>query len=522
MSRCRCQVQPSGVEACFPVCFGRKKLDGIDLRSVVSIRFVGLLVAAAAMSTVGSVANAQSERPNVVLMLADNLGFGDLSVYNGGTRGGMRTPNIDKLAVEGMQFTQFLVEPGCTPTRSGLQTGRYSIRSGLSLVIPPGEGGGLATEEFTLGELFKSAGYDTAYMGKWHLGPAAENQPQNQGYDEWRLGFYGSTDSTLYEGHMNEVDAPQALRDAFSSYILEADGPGEVKRVRPYNLEYRKQIEADIAKQASAYIRTKAKTKTPFFLMLGWTRPHFPNDPAPDFKGKSGVGVYGDSVVELDHRTGEVLEAIKSAGIENDTMVIWISDNGPTITATRLSEVHAADAGPFRGELGDAYEGSIRTAGMIKWPGRIAKKVTNEMFSVHDLMPTLAAIIGVEVDTKLPIDGVDQSPFLLGKQTKSNREHLISFIGDRVAAVRWRQFRFYPFEVVASANNPALGGYMGTQRETQGFPQIFNIEADPKERVNIAHTGAGWTMAPYFKIISQYRASLKEHPNAPGANFTRF
>jgi arylsulfatase len=467
-------------------------------------------------------ANGQSEKPNVVLMLADNLGYGDLSIYNGGTRGGMRTPNIDRLASEGMRFTQFLVEPGCTPTRSGLQTGRYSIRSGLSLVIPPGEAGGLAADEFTLGELFKSAGYDTAYIGKWHLGPGAENQPQNQGYDEWRIGFYGSTDSTLYEGSMSAVNAPESLRKAFSSYIIEADGPGEVKRVRPYDLAYRKQIEGDIAKRASTYIQEKAKAQKPFFMMLGWTRPHFPNVTAPEFRDKSGVSVYGDSVLELDHRTGEVLDAIKDAGIENNTIVIWISDNGPTITATSLSELHAADAGPFRGELGDAYEGSIRTAGMIKWPGRIAKTVTNEMFAVHDIMPTLAAIIGAKVDTKLPLDGADQSAFILGKQAKSNREHLISFIGDRVAAVRWKQFRFYPFEITASANNPSLGGYMGTRHETQGFPQIFNIEADPKERVNIAHTGAGWTMGPYLQILAKYRASLKDHPNAPGANFTKF
>lgn len=465
---------------------------------------------------------AQEGKPNVVLMLADNLGFGDLSVYNGGTRGGMLTPNIDQLASEGMRFTQFLVEPGCTPSRAALQTGRYSIRSGLSLVIPPGKAGGLAADEFTLGELFKGAGYKTAYMGKWHLGPNPENQPQNQGYDEWRLGFFGTTDSTLYEENMTLLNAPSAVREALSAYIVEADGPGETTRIRPYNFDYRKQIEADLATRASAYIESNAGGNQPFFLMVGWTRPHFPNDTSDEFKGRSGTGKYGDSVIELDHRTGQVLAAIKNAGIENNTIVIWISDNGPTVTGTSADEIHAGDAGPFRGELGDAYEGSIRTAGMIKWPGRIPQTVTNEMISIHDILPTMAGIIGGNIDTERPIDGVDQSAFLLGEQQKSNREHLITFIGDRVAAVRWRQFRFYPFEINQNASNPDRSGYVGTMKETAGFPQIFNIEADPKERFDITVEGAGWTMGPYLQILSEYRASLEAHPNAPGANFTKY
>jgi arylsulfatase len=465
---------------------------------------------------------AQWDKPNVVLMLADNLGYGDLSSYNGGTRGGMRTPNVDRLASQGMRFTQFFVEPGCTPSRAALQTGRYSIRSGLSLIIAPGAAGGLQEEEVTLGEIFKSVGYNTTYVGKWHLGPQPPSQPQNQGYDQWLLGFYGSTDSTLYGETMVDQGAPEPIRKAFESWIVEAKGPGETKKVRLYTREYRKQIEGDIANASAAYIKAQAKAGTPFFLMIGLTRPHFPNEPAAEFKGKSGVGKYGDSVVELDHRTGEVLDAIRKAGIEDNTIVIWISDNGPTITGTSLDELHAGDAGPFRGELGDAYEGSIRTAGMIKWPGKIAPSVSNEMFAIHDFLPTLAKIIGARVPDDRPIDGVDQSAFLLGKQEQSNREHLLTFLGDRLAAVRWKQFRIYPLEVVGSNTNPTLTGYMASIRETAGFPQIYNIEADPKERVNIAHTGSGWVMGPYLKLVGQYKASLKEHPNPPAGNVTKY
>jgi len=488
-------------------------------QSLFTKMFASLIIVAS--FAVGSV-YAQT-KPNVIIMLGDNLGFGDLSCYNGGIRGGMITPRIDKLANEGIRLTQFLVEPGCTPSRSGLQTGRYSIRSGLSLIIAPGAEGGLKDEEYTLGEMFKSVGYNTTYIGKWHLGPKPQSQPQNQGYDQWLLGFFGSSDATLNEEAMKMVGMPEDLRKAFIPQIVEAKGPGEkIQNVRPYSFEYRKQIEGDISKAAVEYIKEQAKSDKPFFLQIGWTRPHFPNDTEAEFKGKSRVNKYGDSVVELDHRTGEVLDAISDAGIEENTIVIWISDNGPTVTATARDEIYAGDTGPFRGELGDAYEGSIRTAGIIKWPGKITPRVSNEMFAIHDFLPTLASIVGGKLPDDRPIDGIDQSDFLFGKQEKSNREHLLTFIADRLAAVRWRQFRFYPMEVDFTNSSPLKGGYLGSRRDNLGFPQLFNIEADPKERVDIIIEGHSWAMAPYLKLIAEYKASLKEHPNPPVGNLTKF
>lgn len=256
--------------------------------------------------------------------------------------------------------------------------------------------------------------------------------------------------------------------------------------------------------------------------MVGFTRPHYPNDIVDEYKGKSGVGKYGDSVVELDDRTGEILAAIKESGIEDNTIVIWVSDNGATVTATALDEIHQGDNGPFRGELGDAYEGSIRTAGMIKWPGKIKPTVSNEMFSIHDFLPTLASILGQELPNDRPFDGVNQADFLLGQQEKSNRNSLITFVGDRIAAVRWNQFRVYPLKINHTNNNPEVGGYMGTITETAGFPQVYNIEADPKERVDLGANGAGWIMGPYMQTILKYKASLKQYPNPPASNVTKF
>ena len=460
-----------------------------------------------------------ADKPNVVLMLADNLGYGDVSSYNGDTRGGMRTPRIDQLAAEGIRLTQFLVEPGCTPSRAGLLTGRYSIRSGLSFIIAPGGVNTLQPEEVTLGELFKSVGYNTTYVGKWHLDAEPKSQPQNQGFDQWLVGVSGTTDVVFYPSKMTEAGAPEEMRKALEYWIVEARGPGDPERLRPYDPEYRKDIEGDIAKASVDYIKQQAAAKTPFFLMVGWTRPHFPNDVSQEFSGKSGVGVYGDSVVELDQRTGEVLEAIEEAGISDNTIVIWISDNGPTTTGGSLDELYAGDTGPFRGELGDAYEGSIRTVGMVRWPGKIKPSVSNEMFAIHDFLPTLANIIDAKLPDDRPIDGVDQSAFLLGQQETSNRDHLLTFIGDRLVAVRWKQWRMYPVEFLGTRGNPSTAGYVGTIRETAGFPQAYNIEADPKEEVNVIHTN-GWLIAPYLQLVNKYRESLKAHPNPPAANLT--
>jgi len=491
------------------------------MRRLGKLSVLNLAITIVVFLAVSAPAAAQEEKPNVVLMLADNLGYGDVSSYNGGIRGNMLTPRIDRLASEGIRLTQFLVEPGCTPSRAGLLTGRYSIRAGLSLIIAPGGSNTLQTEEVTLGELFKSVGYNTTYIGKWHLDAEPKSQPQNQGFDQWLVGFSGTTDVVLYGPKMEEAGTSQAIRESLQYWIVEAKGPGEPARVRPYDLEYRTHIEGEIAQRSVDYIKQQARTESPFFLMIGWTRPHFPNDVGPEFTGKSGTGKYGDSVVELDYRTGQVLDAIRESGIEDETIVIFISDNGPTSTGGGIDELYVGDPGPFRGELGDAYEGSIRTVGVVKWPGQIEPSSSNEMFGIHDFFPTLAKIIGAEIPTDRPIDGVDQSAFLLGQQKESNRESFLTFIGDRLVAVRWRQWRIYPVEFLKTRGNPSLAGYVGTIRETAGYPQVYNIEADPKEMVNSAHLN-GWVIAPYMKIVGEYRASLKNHPNPPAPSLTDF
>ncbi len=466
----------------------------------------------------GSV-NAQ-DRPNVVIMLADNVGYGDIGAYGAGEVRGMPTPRIDSIASQGLRLTQFLVEPGCTPSRTALMTGRYSPRVGLSTVIIAGTPNTLQAEEVTLGELFKSQGYATAIAGKWHLGSSEQSWPTRQGFDEYHVGVLETTDGTLYRESMQRAGLPEAAIAEAEPYIWESDANGTLKKVRPYTLEYRRQVEGDIAKASVEFIQRQAEAKQPFFLYVGWTHTHYPTLPAPEFTGKSRIGAYGDAIMELDHRTGQVLDAIKAAGVEDNTIVFWLSDNAAAPTAGPFDSRPGSN-GPFRGELGDALEGSIRTVGMIKWPGKIAPRVSNEMVSIHDFFPTLAAIIGANVPTDRPIDGVDQSAFLTGRQPKSNRESLISFIGEEVAAVRWRQYRVYPKQFVSSAGNPPMYGLAGQRQEGNSFPAIFNVEADPREEVNVVGTSA-WVIGPYLRVVGEYQKSLQKYPNPKAVNMTQF
>lgn len=464
-------------------------------------------------------ANAQ-DKPNVVLMLADNVGFGDIGAYGAGEIRGMPTPRIDQLASEALRLTQYLVEPACTPSRAALMTGRYSQRLGLSTVIVAGTPNTLQASEVTLGELFKSRGYATAITGKWHLGASEVSWPTRQGFDEVRVGVFESTDGTLYRESMQRAGMPEAAIAAAEPYIWESEANGNMRKVRPYTPEYRWQVEGDIAKASVEFIERQAKAKQPFFLYVGFTHTHYPTLAAPEFTGKSRIGAYGDAIMELDDRTGQVLDAIEAAGIEDNTIVLWLSDNAAAPTSGPFDSRPGSN-GPFRGELGDALEGSIRTVGMIKWPGRIAPHASNQMVSVHDFFPTLAGFIGATVPADRPMDGVDQGAFFTGKQATSNRESLITFLGEEIAAVRWRQYRLYPKEFVSTTGNPAMYGLAGRRAEGNGFPAIFNIEADPREEVNILGTSA-WVIGPYLKLIGEYQKSLEKYPNPKAVNLTDF
>ena len=451
---------------------------------------------------------ADHEKPNSVFMMCDNLGYGDLGCYGGGELRGMPTPHIDRLASQSRQFTQFLVEPGCPPSRAAFMPGRYAIRSGLSLVVVRGSPNSLQSREVTLAEILKETGYTTAYLGKWHLGMDTRSQPQNQGFDSY-YGILNSTDEAVFKSSM--LMAGYQPQESEKAYIWSGTSGEPAKPVKEYTLDVRRVIDLDLADRSVAYIKEQARTDKPFFLFTSWTRPHWPNLPSEDFAGRSKIGDYGDSVIELDHN--------KEAGIEDNTIVIWISDNGPWKT---MVWPDGGSAGPWRGELGSAWEGSIRTAGMIKWPGRIKPGKDNGMFSIMDFMPTLAMMCGGRMPTDRPIDGVDQSAWLLGKQEASNREHLLTFIGGDMVAVRWRHFRIHLQDVVQSGNGYIRqGGTSANRLPKNGYPTVYNILADPREEHDIGPE-ASWVVGKYMPLVMRYYASLKDHPNPRPATITDF
>jgi len=474
------------------------------------------LVALALIITTIAPASA-ADKPNVVLMLADNVGWGDIGAYGGGEIRGMPTPRIDSIAEEGLQLTHFLVEPGCTPSRAGLMLGRYSGRAGLGTIIIGGTPNTLLADELTMAELFKNNGYATGMTGKWHLGSEEQSWPTRQGFDEYHVGVIETSDGTLYRGHMERAGIPEEQISKVVPSIMESDDQGNLTVAREYTVEYRAQVEGDIAAASVEYIKRHANQDKPFFLYVGWTHTHYPNVTPPEFTGKS-THPYGDAIMELDYRTGQVLDAIKEAGIEDDTIVIWLCDNSATPTGSPFN-FRGGSNGPWRGELGDALEGSLRVPGMIKWPGKIPVRKSNEMISIHDFFPTFANMLDADLPTDRFYDGVDQLDFLLGKQENSNREHLMTFVNNELAAVRWRHYTIYPKPFVDSFNNPSSAGGLGVRVLNNELPDVYNIEMDPQERINIMADNA-WVCRHYLRIIAEYKKTLEKHPNPPGVSLT--
>src|SRR6266567_8377580 len=394
----------------------------------------------------------QSNKPNVVFILADNVGYGDLGSYGGGELRGAPTPRLDALAQEGLRLRQFLVEPACTPSRAALLTGQYSIRNGLSLIALEGSPYTLPANAFTMGEMFKSVGYATAIFGKWHLGSAPQSLPTAHGFDE----FYGippdiSWDGATYPATIaltHSINEPLNELLEKGPQIVEAVAGGQLRTVKPYTREVRAEIDIELVAKSIDFMKRQKAIGKPFFLYLPFSMGHFPNLPSKEFAGKSQIGQFGDKLMEGDHHVGQILDTLKQLGVDDNTLVVFASDNGPQgETAREMGNQATPDmgnSGPFRGELGEATEGSIRTAAIIRWPGKVKSDTTSyAMFSIMDFFPTFAHLIGGTLSIDRPIDGVDQTDVLFGNSATGNRDSLLTFIGANLVAVRWKAWRMY-------------------------------------------------------------------------------
>jgi arylsulfatase A-like enzyme len=447
-----------------------------------------------------------SGKPNIIFFLVDNVGWGNFGCY-GGT---VPTPRIDKLASEGMRFNNYNVECQCTPSRSAIHTGRFSVRSGTFTIPWPGQGkAGLAPWEYTLPELLSDAGYATALYGKWHLGEEEGRLPTNQGYDEW-WGVKNTWDAAAYAEYPLFKASGEEV-----PMIWQGKKGEESKPVMPLDTKVRSIVDRDyIIPKTIEFIKRNAAAKKPFFVYVGYSEMHPPCVANPDFAGKSTDrgGLFADLIAEMDFRIGQVLDAIKAAGIENNTIIVFSSDNAGGGGA---ETVGPGSNGPFRGNfMNTPFEGSMRVPAMIRWPGKVpAGVVTQEIVAAVDWLPTLAAMAGASnlVPKDRPIDGIDASAFMLGKSQTSGRDDYMFFgIDGELLSIKWKIYKTV-FRYADNKTSPAIeSGYIKPQ-----MPMMYDLSSDPHEDNNILYSTltSGWIFGPDFRIIGQYARSIKEYPN---------
>jgi arylsulfatase A-like enzyme len=449
---------------------------------------------------------AQDTKPNIVFILVDNIGWGTFGVYGGTTP----TPRIDQLASEGIRFNNYNVEAQCTPTRAAIMTGRCSVRSGTYAVPWPGQGeAGLAPWEYTIAELLSDAGYATALYGKWHLGEHQGRLPTDQGFDEW-WGIKNSWDEAGYTAW------PLFKETGIPAPMIWAGKKGEAsKPVMPLDLAVRPIVdEKYIIPKTVEYIKRNAVAKQPFFVYVGYSEMHPPLMTNPEFAGKSSKrgGAFSDILAEMDHRVGQIVDAVKEAGIEDNTIVILSSDNGG---GSAVPQLGGSTNGPWRGDFTNTpFEGSMRVPAMIRWPERIpAGLVTQEILAAVDWLPTLAAMTGASklVPKDRPIDGVDASAFMLGKSDTTGRDYYMLFGPDgELMSVKWKIYKVI-FRYTENTLYPAIqSGFIKPQ-----FPMFYDLSSDPHEDNNLFYTDLtnGWMLAPVLKMIQAYQLSVKNYPN---------
>lgn len=471
------------------------------------------LFAASAASGQPARRGGAAKAPNIVFMMVDNFGYGDLGCYGGGELRGAPTPRLDGLAAEGMRLTNFNAEPECTPSRSALLTGRMPVRTGTSIVESRGLKDGIAPWEYTLAELLSDAGYATACYGKWHLGSGDDRAPTRQGFDEW----FGIPRSS---GEVNWPIQPGFDPKEFTPQSIMEGRKGEPSRpLGVYDRAARALMDRAITERAEAYIRARAKGDKPFFLYLPFTLPHEPPLTHPDFT-KPGRSSYQNALAEIDANAGRVIDAVDKAGLKDDTIIVFCSDNGPqSFQGIGVEFGGRADSGPFRGEFPSGWEGAIRTACIVRWPGHTTPgRVSNGMVSIQDFYRTFASVAGASAraPTDRFVDSIDQGDFLFGAKPTSNREHLMIFHANRLLAVKWKNFKIH-FAVREPARGQVVAsGQVVTNSYLEELPSpwVFDLENDPKELWNIYTTNI-WVRRPVARIQRDYEESVMRYPNVP-------
>ncbi|HXG62341.1 MAG TPA: sulfatase [Planctomycetota bacterium] len=434
----------------------------MDVRVETLRRLSALAILCAAASCAAPEETRAGRRPNVVLIFMDDLGYADIGPFGAKAH---RTPHLDRLAREGRIFTDFYVSQAvCSASRASLLTGCYNVRVGIFGALGPRSKVGLADGEVTLAELFRSQGYATACFGKWHLGDAPEFLPTRHGFDEY-FGLPYSND--MWPFHPTARHFPDLP-------LLEGTHPVR-PQVTPRDQEM---LTTWYTERAVAFI--EKNRSRPFFLYVPHSMVHVPLHVSDRFRGRSGAGLFGDVLMEVDDSVGRIVEAIRRNGLERNTLVLFTSDNGPWLPYGD----HAGSAGPFREGKGTTFEGGVRVP-LIAWgPGTIpAGTVCREPAMTIDVLPTMARLIGAALPEH-PIDGRDIGPLLRGEPgARSPHEALYFYWHRELQAVRWGRWKLHFLHTYPTlAGRPGGKGGLPARTETGRIElSLFDLERDPGE-----------------------------------------
>ncbi len=431
---------------------------------------------------------AEAKSPNIILILADDLGYADLGCYG---HPSIRTPNLDRMAAEGLRFTDFYAgNCYCTPSRAALLTGRFPIRSGMSgrrgsHVLYPNQPGGLPADEIIIPEALKAKGYATCAIGKWHLGDQPQHSPINNGFDSF-LGTPLSNDSPPFEQKFHKLDTLSQNPDYRHFDVPLLRGTNVLERPVDQSTLTKRYTE-----EAIRFMRENKKK--PFFIYYASTFPHVPLFASEKFKGKSLRGRYGDTVEELDWSVGELLKWLRANDLDKDTFVFFTSDNGPWLNRKE----NGGSAGPFRDGKGGPWEGGYRVPAIARLPGKIPAGVNYSIANAMDLYATFMRIAGAEIPKDRPLDSIDLTPILFGKK-ESVRDTQYFYYADILCGVRKGNFK---------AHFVTHDGYAKEEPTRHDPPLLYDVAEDPSEKFDVASEHPD-LVEEFKKIYQQANATV--------------
>jgi len=452
--------------------------------------FLKSFAAVTASSLIPSVAWAKTTTPNIIIIFADDLGYGDLSCFGHPT---IQTPNLDRMAAQGAKLTQFYAAASvCTPSRAGLMTGRLPIRNGMCsdkrAVLFPDSAGGLPATEITIASMLKQKGYSTACVGKWHLGHLKPFLPTSHGFDSY-FGIPYSNDMNLIKG--SPRNAKRQPKSEYYDLPLMRD---EKVIERPVQQET---ITKRYCEEAVKFIKNN-KDK-PFFLYLAHNLPHIPLFRSKEFVDTSLRGIYGDAVQEIDAGIGQIVETLRQQGLAENTLVIFTSDNGPWLTF----HDHGGSAGLLRDGKGSTWEGGMREPTIAWWPGTIKSgRLITGIASTLDIFPTCAELAGAKMPTDRKYDGYSMLNMLKGPG-KRKRDEMFYYRGQQLQAVRKGPWKIHFYTKTE---------YVGMKVQKHDPPLLFNVEEDPSEKNEVGRKHPE-IITKLKKVASKHQATVKPYPS---------